>query len=139
MENEHNFKSKIYNNFLNHNTHEMSKSIIQQADSASPPPIHSDFHARETTSWLLTAFFPIVFPVVVAAVLYQLDGFEPVHIPAHELSRRTLTAPARNKRMMRGSELLGRDTWQDLKTWITTWRHVSFTLGVRMGGSNESP
>ncbi|XP_057418259.1 protein STRICTOSIDINE SYNTHASE-LIKE 4-like [Lotus japonicus] len=46
--------------------------------------------------------------VAVTAVLYRLDPFDPVHFPADELSRKTATVPARNSRMMEGSELVAR-------------------------------
>lgn len=60
----------------------------------------------QTRSCLLTTLFTIAVPVAVAAVIYRLEPFEPVHFPAGELSRRTATAPARNSRMRVGSEVV---------------------------------
>ena len=86
----------------------MSEST--RADSASPT--RSEFQSTTTrtgtrSSWLFTVFFIIVLPVVVAAVLFRLDPFQPVHFPAHEMSRSTFTGPvARNDRMRRGSEVV---------------------------------
>ncbi|XP_057742764.1 protein STRICTOSIDINE SYNTHASE-LIKE 7-like isoform X1 [Arachis stenosperma] len=57
-----------------------------------------------------TTFFVIVLlPVVIAAVLFRLDPFEPVLLPAHEISRPNLVAGtlARNDNMRRGSEVVG--------------------------------
>ena len=45
--------------------------------------------------------------MAVAAFFYTLEPFQPVHYPADELSRETLTAPALNSHMLRGSELVG--------------------------------
>ena len=43
-----------------------------------------------------------------AALVYYLEPFEPVHYPAGELSRGTLTVPATNDHMLRGSEFVGK-------------------------------
>ncbi|KAK0605766.1 hypothetical protein LWI29_030516 [Acer saccharum] len=69
-------------------------------ESASP-------HQRNTpSSWPLT----VVLTVLVAAaavIVYQLDSFDPAGLPLHELARTPLTAPVRNERMLRGSEMVG--------------------------------
>ncbi|KAI9165199.1 hypothetical protein LWI28_009473 [Acer negundo] len=69
-------------------------------ESASP-------HQRNTSSsWPLT----VVLTVLVAAaavIVYQLDSFDPAGLPHHELARTPLTAPVRNERMLRGSEMVG--------------------------------
>ncbi|XP_061373075.1 protein STRICTOSIDINE SYNTHASE-LIKE 6-like [Gastrolobium bilobum] len=88
----------------------MSESSRVGSASSSFPD-HSDFQSptkRRTRkrSCLLTVSFVITFPVVVAAVLYRLDRFEPAQFPVDELSRRTVTVPARNSRMRKGSEVV---------------------------------
>ncbi|KAL5557416.1 hypothetical protein UlMin_039652 [Ulmus minor] len=61
-----------------------------------------------TTSGPLTfLFFFVVLPVGAALLLYWLDSFDPVHLPIHELTGPVLTAPARNSRLLHGSELIG--------------------------------
>ncbi|KAL5063595.1 hypothetical protein RYX36_025332 [Vicia faba] len=63
-----------------------------------------------TRTRFLTPFLAIVLPVflAVAAVLYRLDPFEPVHIPLNKVNRSMLTAPLRNDRMRIGSEDLAK-------------------------------
>ncbi|KAK0605637.1 hypothetical protein LWI29_029159 [Acer saccharum] len=69
-------------------------------ESASP-------HQRNTSSsWPLTVILTVL--VAAAAVMvYQLDSFDPASLPLHELARTPLTAPVRNERMLRGSEMVG--------------------------------
>ncbi|XP_061373076.1 protein STRICTOSIDINE SYNTHASE-LIKE 5-like [Gastrolobium bilobum] len=78
----------------------MSES--RHAESASP----HDFDKTSKRSWFFKQFFVIVLPVAVVALLYRLDPFEPARLPAQELSRPTLAAPARYEHMRRGSETL---------------------------------
>lgn len=78
-----------------------SSSSTPHSDSLSPAK-----RGTQTRSCLLTTLFAIAFPVALAAVLYRLDPFEPVHFPAGELTRRITTAPARNSRMRVGSEVV---------------------------------
>ena len=80
-----------------------------RVDSASPT--RSEFQSTTATknetrsSRLFILFFITALPVVVTAVLFRLDPFEPVHFPAHEISRPNLTGlVARNDNMRRGSE-----------------------------------
>ncbi|KAK0603943.1 hypothetical protein LWI29_010448 [Acer saccharum] len=66
-------------------------------ESASP-------HQRNTSSsWPLT----VVLTVLAAVTVYQLDSFDPASFPLQELARTPQTAPARNERMLRGSEMVG--------------------------------
>ncbi|KAK7360287.1 hypothetical protein VNO77_02270 [Canavalia gladiata] len=78
------------------------------SESVSSP--HSQSESRnartQTRSWLFTPFFAIVLPVVVAALLFRLEPFEPVPLPV-QLSRSTFSVPARNEYMRRGSETVG--------------------------------
>ncbi|KAK7250697.1 hypothetical protein RIF29_33291 [Crotalaria pallida] len=63
-----------------------------------------------TSSWLLAPFFAIVLPVAVAALLYWLDPFDPVHIPANELTQSstfiTSVGVPRNGHMRIGSQVM---------------------------------
>ncbi|XP_019172179.1 PREDICTED: protein STRICTOSIDINE SYNTHASE-LIKE 6-like [Ipomoea nil] len=52
--------------------------------------------------------FAFVVPVILGVIVYQLDSFDPVPYPAHELSQgRPAAAPKRNSRMHQGSEKIG--------------------------------
>lgn len=83
-----------------------SNRFDSTSSPSQPDNLQSLTKRTETRSWLLTVFFVLVFPVLVAAVLYRLDPFEPVHFPAEELSRHIVTVPARNSRMREGSEVV---------------------------------
>lgn len=84
--------------------------MSESTHAASASPTHFDSQSTttrtKTSSWLFAPFFVIVLPVAVAALLYWLEPFDPVHLPAHELARPTFTVPARNEHMRRGSEVL---------------------------------
>ncbi|KAK7266762.1 hypothetical protein RIF29_19417 [Crotalaria pallida] len=67
----------------------------------SPPQLVVHNQTMRTKTKIFVA---LVFPVFVAAVLYRLDNFEPVHFPTGELSRHSVTVVARNPRMRQGSE-----------------------------------
>ncbi|TXG59889.1 hypothetical protein EZV62_014462 [Acer yangbiense] len=68
----------------------------------SPSP-----HQRNTSSsWPLTVVLTVL-AAVAAVIVYQLDSFDPAYFPLHELARTPQTAPARNERMLRGSEMVG--------------------------------
>ena len=60
------------------------------------------------TAWPFNflVFFVIV-PVSAALVLYRFDSFDPAPLPHHELVGPVATAPKRNDRLLRGSELVG--------------------------------
>ncbi|GMN22951.1 hypothetical protein TIFTF001_049042 [Ficus carica] len=60
------------------------------------------------TSWPFNfLLFAIAFPVALALVFYQLEPLEPARLPVHELEGVVAQAPARNDRLLRGSELVG--------------------------------
>lgn len=60
------------------------------------------------TSWPFNfLLFSIAFPVALALVFYQLEPLEPARLPVHELEGVVAQAPARNDRLLRGSELVG--------------------------------
>ncbi|XP_027347573.1 protein STRICTOSIDINE SYNTHASE-LIKE 5-like [Abrus precatorius] len=68
-----------------------------------PESVSSTKGRTGTRSWLLTPLFVIVLPVAVAALLFQIEPFEPVLLPV-QLSRSNLAVPSRNDHMRRGSE-----------------------------------
>ncbi|KAJ1378714.1 Strictosidine synthase, conserved region [Sesbania bispinosa] len=80
---------------------ESSRTDSPSSDFQSPKK-----RTTQAISCLLTPLFLIAFPVALAAVLFRLDPFEPAHFPATVLGRRTVTAPARNSRMLQGSEIM---------------------------------
>ncbi|MED6193987.1 yls2-like [Stylosanthes scabra] len=84
-------------------------SHTKRADSASQT--RSDIPGRRTRPWFFTiTFFFIVLPVVIAAVLFQLNRFDPVQLPVHYMSRsnsEAAAAVARNDNTRRGSEVIG--------------------------------
>lgn len=50
----------------------------------------------------------VILPVIVAVLLYQLDTFDPVPYPDHELTpKQPLFVPKRNSHMLHGSEKIG--------------------------------
>ncbi|XP_058736557.1 protein STRICTOSIDINE SYNTHASE-LIKE 6-like [Vicia villosa] len=61
---------------------------------------------KQTRSCLSKTLLVIAFSVTLAAILYQLEPFKPVHFPSRELPRRTITAPAVNPHMRVGSEVV---------------------------------
>ncbi|KAJ8764009.1 hypothetical protein K2173_004885 [Erythroxylum novogranatense] len=62
---------------------------------------------RITSCSLATVAFSVVAPVFVAVIVYQLDSFDPAPFPLHEFTQPPLTAPAKNVRMLQGSEFVG--------------------------------
>ncbi|CAK7355517.1 unnamed protein product [Dovyalis caffra] len=71
--------------------------------SSSPKP------TSRKTSWpFFTILLIVVAPVLVATLVYQLDSFEPAHLPIHELTQPPLKASKKNDHMLQGSEILGR-------------------------------
>ncbi|KAJ7953209.1 Strictosidine synthase [Quillaja saponaria] len=74
---------------------------------AHSPSTNSPSTRRRKSSWNLTVSFSVLVPIVLAAVVYKLEPFEPAHFPEHELSSHILTVPARNEHMLTGSEQLG--------------------------------
>nr|XP_029145727.1 protein STRICTOSIDINE SYNTHASE-LIKE 7 [Arachis hypogaea] len=77
----------------------------KRCDSVSLTPSELQGRRRRTTFFVIV----LLLPVVIAAVLFRLDPFEPVLLPAHEISRPNLVAGtlARNDNMRRGSEVVG--------------------------------
>jgi len=53
------------------------------------------------------SLFTALVPVVAATILYQLDSFDPAPMPPDALTRHIIDVPARNDRMLEGSELVG--------------------------------
>ncbi|GMN28763.1 hypothetical protein TIFTF001_002180 [Ficus carica] len=49
----------------------------------------------------------LAFPVALALIFYQLEPLEPAHLPRQELKGVVAHAPARNDRLLRGSEVIG--------------------------------
>ncbi|XP_062144768.1 protein STRICTOSIDINE SYNTHASE-LIKE 6-like [Alnus glutinosa] len=82
----------------------MSES--RSPDSASLHNASNVISERET-SWPLTFLITALVPVVAATILYQLDTFDPAPLPPGELTRHVIAAPARNSRMLEGSERVG--------------------------------
>jgi hypothetical protein len=62
---------------------------------------------RRKTSWPFTFVITALIPVVAATILYQLDSFDPAHMPPEALNRHAIAVPARNNRMLKGSEFMG--------------------------------
>ncbi|XP_020235677.1 protein STRICTOSIDINE SYNTHASE-LIKE 5 [Cajanus cajan] len=56
-----------------------------------------------TSLWFSASFYALVLPVLVAAILYRLEPFQPVLLPV-PLSPSTVVVPARNNRVLRGAE-----------------------------------
>lgn len=84
----------------------MSES--KSPDSPSlPNASNSNIISQRKTSWPFTLLITALVPVVAATILYQLDTFDPAPLPPGELSRHVIEAPARNSRMLEGSELVG--------------------------------
>ncbi|KAL1199759.1 Protein STRICTOSIDINE SYNTHASE-LIKE 4 [Cardamine amara subsp. amara] len=53
-------------------------------------------------------FFSIIFPLLVSIILYQLDSFDPAHLPAESLvSSTTSTPPLLNDKFLTGAEFIG--------------------------------
>ncbi|EXC35260.1 Adipocyte plasma membrane-associated protein [Morus notabilis] len=69
----------------------------------------ADKKTETKTSWPFSTFllFSAIFSVVLALLVYQLEPFEPVPLPVHELIGAVARAPASNDRLLRGSELVG--------------------------------
>jgi len=64
-----------------------------------------------TTSRFYTPLFAIVLPVVVAAILFRLEPFEPVLLPV-QLGQSVVVVPARNDHARVGSEAVGKGQLQ---------------------------
>jgi DNA-binding beta-propeller fold protein YncE len=62
---------------------------------------------KRKTSWTFTFVITALIPVVAATILYQLDSFDPAPMPPEALNRHAIAVPARNNRMLKGSELVG--------------------------------
>ncbi|KAJ0025087.1 hypothetical protein Pint_07587 [Pistacia integerrima] len=58
-------------------------------------------------SWSSTLLFSSMALVIAAMLLYQLDSFQPAHMPVHDLTSPPLKALNRNDRMLQGAELVG--------------------------------
>ncbi|XP_059437454.1 protein STRICTOSIDINE SYNTHASE-LIKE 5-like [Corylus avellana] len=74
--------------------------------SASPRNV-SNITSKRKTSWSFTFVITALIPVVAATILYQLDSFDPAPMPPDALTRHAIAVPARNNRMLKGSELVG--------------------------------
>ncbi|KAG2694998.1 hypothetical protein I3760_08G170700 [Carya illinoinensis] len=85
----------------------MSES--KNPDSASTPNASRiTSNSKTSCSWLFHPFLTVVLvPVVVATILYNLDSFDPAPLPPDLLTRHAIVAPAINKHMLRGAELVG--------------------------------
>jgi hypothetical protein len=76
--------------------------------SASRPNVSdSNITSKRKTSWPFIFFITALVPVVAATILYQLDSFDPAPMPPDALTRHIIDVPARNDRMLEGSELVG--------------------------------
>ena len=79
-----------------------TKSRSPASSPSSPKP------ASRKTSWpFFTVLLTVLSPVLVATLVFQLDSFEPAHLPIHELTRPPLKALKKNDHMLQGSELVG--------------------------------
>ncbi|KAF5463543.1 hypothetical protein F2P56_019447 [Juglans regia] len=84
----------------------MSES--NKPDSASTPNASRiTSNSKTSCSWLFTSFMTVLVPVVAASILYNLDSFDPAPLPPDLLTRHAIAAPASNKHMLRGAELVG--------------------------------
>lgn len=75
---------------------------MPKPNSTSDSPSPSSNNSRLSLLIIL-----LIAPVLAAILVYQLDSFDPAHLPIHELPTPPLTAALRNQRMLIGSEFLG--------------------------------
>ncbi|KAH7852503.1 hypothetical protein Vadar_025606 [Vaccinium darrowii] len=73
---------------------------------SSPSPTHP---TRRTKTILSSNTFllSLLAPVLAAAILYQLDSFDPAPLPTHEFSGQPISIPKRNPRLLYGAERVG--------------------------------
>ncbi|KAJ4845789.1 hypothetical protein Tsubulata_041454 [Turnera subulata] len=83
-----------------HTITESNTASVASTTNTSPTPV------RRRSSWPLLSSV-LLAPVLVAALVYQLDPSHPAPLPIHELTQPPLTAPSKNGRMLQGSEYVG--------------------------------
>ncbi|XP_044469608.1 protein STRICTOSIDINE SYNTHASE-LIKE 7-like [Mangifera indica] len=72
----------------------------------SAPPTQRQ-HQQQQRLWRSPLVFSVMVPLMAAVFLYQLDSFQPAHMPVDGLSYPGVKAPKRNDRILQGAELLG--------------------------------
>ncbi|KAL3525193.1 hypothetical protein ACH5RR_013565 [Cinchona calisaya] len=63
---------------------------------------------KNLSLWPISFLISLVLPVVLGALIYQLDTFDPAPYPAHELTqKKPVIVPKRNAHMLKGAENIG--------------------------------
>lgn len=83
-----------------------SASSMSNSAPHSAPPTQRQ-HQQQQRLWRSPLVFSVMVPLMAAVFLYQLDSFQPAHMPVDGLSYPGVKAPKRNDRMLQGAELLG--------------------------------
>ncbi|MED6122728.1 yls2-like, partial [Stylosanthes scabra] len=83
---------------------------MQKNRISNSPRVDSPSPTRtKSTPWLFRVSFLLLIPLILVAVLFRIEPFDPVHFPVHEITRLNLAATvARNNNMLRGSEVVGK-------------------------------
>ncbi|XVF62272.1 hypothetical protein PTKIN_Ptkin08bG0204200 [Pterospermum kingtungense] len=76
------------------------------ADSSSES-ISNSGNQPGKRSWTFTLVLSTMVPFLAAMVVYQLDSFDPVPIPIHQLGQAPMVVSLRNDHMLQGAEFVG--------------------------------
>ncbi|KAH7852962.1 hypothetical protein Vadar_031516 [Vaccinium darrowii] len=69
---------------------------------SSPSPTHPTRRTKTILSFN-TFLLSLLAPVLAAAILFQLDSFDPAPLPTHEFSGQPISIPKRNPRLLQAT------------------------------------